>query len=70
MNPLYTRKLKSALIEIGKEVESIEETPELASLELAFENLKCAMKVNDMQDMRRYCRRLSAKIIKLMVDKL
>jgi hypothetical protein len=66
----YSRKLQSALIDTGKEVEAIAKTPTLAELEGNFERLKIAIQTNDMRKMRSYGRHMAAMIIKMMIEKL
>ena len=70
MNPLDNRKLQSALIETGKEVEAIKETPYLIDMDDKFELLKTAIMSDDMRMMRKYGREMSAMVIKFMVERL
>lgn len=70
MTPQHTRKLHTALIETGKEVESMVETPDIADMEDQFRRFKAVAQVNDMKAMRKYGRRLSAMVVKWMVEKL
>lgn len=63
-------KLHMELLEIGKEVEGMKGSPDLPEMELAFENLKFAMKLSDLEGERRYGRQLCAKVTKYMLDNL
>jgi hypothetical protein len=65
-----THKLQSALIETGKEVEAMKETPEITEIETAFYQLETANYNNDMKQMRKACRRLAALATKFMIEKL
>ena len=65
-----TRKLQSALIEVGHEVEDMKNTPDLSDLEATLKALKFAEQLNDMVGMRRYSRQLAARVVKWMVEKL
>ena len=64
------RKLQSALIETGREVESMKDTPDISDLEATFKALKLAADQNDMVGMRRYGRQLAARVVKWMVERL
>jgi hypothetical protein len=64
------RKLQSALIETGKEVEAIIETPVISDMETQLYLLKIASRNGTMKQMRRAARRLSALVIKFMIEKL
>jgi hypothetical protein len=66
----YSRKLQSALIETGKEVEAIAKAPALPELEDNFERLRIAIQSNDVRKMRSYGRHMAAMIIKMMIEKL
>lgn len=63
-------KLHTALIEIRKEVEGIKRAPDLPEIELVFESLKFAIKLNDIEGEKRYGQQLCAKVTKYMLDKL
>lgn len=64
------RKLHTSLIETGREVEGMKQTPDLADMEMTFQALKFAMNLKDMQGMRRYGRQLAARVTKFMIEKL
>lgn len=64
------RKLGSALIEQGREVEAMEGTPDIEQMELTFQCLKTAIQLNNMQDQRLFGRRLAAQVTKFIVEKL
>lgn len=66
----YQGKLKAGLIEVGKEVEKIKNTPTEEQLELTLKNLSFAIQQNDMSDMYLFCRKLAAQALRFMVDEL
>ena len=63
-------KLHEALIETGKEIEAMEETPSIPEMEAELYRLKSANLNGDMKLMRRAGRRLGALVIKFMIEKL
>lgn len=69
-NSMNKRKLQTALIQAGKEVEAIKDTPSLAEMEDKFERFKIAIQSNDMRKMRLYGRQMTAHITRFMIDKL
>lgn len=64
------RKIATALIEQGREVEQMNTTPGIEHLEVTFNNLKFAIQQKDMVDQRLFGRRLAAQVTKFMVEKL
>lgn len=64
------RKIRSALIEQGREVEAMESAPGIEQMELTFECLKAAMQLNNMPDQRLFARKMAAQLTKFMVVKL
>lgn len=64
------RKIASALIEQGREVEQMEEAPAIEQLELTFKCLTTAIQMNNMSDQRLFARKMAAQITKFMVVKL
>jgi hypothetical protein len=66
----HARKLQTALIEQGKEVEKMNYTPDQEAFDLTLKNLKFAIQNNDMEDQRLYGRKLCAQVTKFMLDKL
>jgi hypothetical protein len=63
-------KLQTALIETGKEVEAMKETPGEAQIHICFLCFSLAIKENNMKDMHRYGRKLAALVLKFMIEKL
>lgn len=63
-------KIRSALIEQGREVEAMEAAPSTEQMELTFQCLKTAIQLKNMQDQRLFGRRLAAQLTKFMVVKL
>jgi hypothetical protein len=66
----YNRKLQSALISAGKDVEGIKHTPTVADMEDKLERLKAAIETGDMRMMRKYGREVCAYVMKFMVERL
>jgi hypothetical protein len=64
------RKLQTALIETGKEVEGMKQIPSLAEMEDRFERFKIAIQNDDMKKMRLFGRQLSSMVTKFMIEKL
>jgi len=63
-------KLQSALIEVGKEVEAIKETPGYVDMRTELALLGASEDEGDMKSMRKHGRKLAAMVIKFMTDKL
>jgi hypothetical protein len=63
-------KLQDALIEIGKEVEAMKETPAFTEIIIDQAKLNIAIHDGDMKGMRKHGRRLCALVTKMMVDEL
>lgn len=63
-------KLQTALIEQGKEVESMDATPDAEAMQISLDCLKTAMQLKDMRGMRVYARKLAAQSTKFQIDKL
>lgn len=64
------RKIATALIEQGREVEAMESAPDIEQMELTFKCLKTAIQLKNMRDQRLFGRRLAAQLTKFMVVKL
>lgn len=64
------KKLYTALIEQGKEVEQIKGTPTTDDMQFTLDNLKTASQLKDMRGMRVYARKLAAQSTKFMIDKV
>jgi hypothetical protein len=69
-NPKHTRKLQSALIETGKEVEGMKQVPSLAEMEDRFERFKIAIQTEDLKKQRLYGQQMAAVITKYLIEKL
>jgi hypothetical protein len=65
-----TSKLQTALIETGKEIEALKETPGLATIQDQCIELQVAMKKENMKATRKEGRKLCAMVIKYMIEKL
>jgi len=64
-----SKKLTTALIETGKETESIKMVPLINDLEEEFEKLKTAIKADDLRGVRSHGRRLTALLTKVIIEK-
>lgn len=65
-----SRKLQTALIETGKEVDAMKDTPDLSVIQDKFIELQMAMKADNMKAIRKHGRKLCAQVIKFMIEKL
>jgi len=64
------RKLIEALSDTKKDVDKMDYTPDVEHMARTFENLKFAIQLKDMEDMRLYGRKLCAQVTKFMIEKL
>jgi hypothetical protein len=70
MNTMYKdkRKLHTALIEIGKEVEGMKQVPGADDIHAACATFKMAIHEDNMKEMRTYGRKLTSLLIKFMIE--
>lgn len=64
------RKIQSTLIEIGKEVEAMEDAPAVEQMELTLKCLTSAIQLKNMPDQRLFARKMAAQLTKFMVQNL
>lgn len=72
MNPLYNRKLQSALIDTGKRVEAMENkpAPEIPVLEIKFNQFLAAVEMGDMPNLSYTTKELIAALVKWQIEKM